>query len=71
MKTKQMKKTGAKNNVLIKGRDSIAFSVFRSKNNAIIAFFRQTILEEDIVVSLNEADEYWNAAFNEDYEVAF
>ena len=71
MKTKQMKKTGAKNNVLVKGRDSIAFSVSRSKNNAIIAFFRQHKFEEEIVVSLNEADEYWNAAFNENYEVAF
>ena len=61
----------AKNNVLIKGNDSIAFSIYRSKNKAIIAFFVNHKLDEEVIVDLTQVNQYWVNAFNDGYEVAF
>jgi predicted ATP-grasp superfamily ATP-dependent carboligase len=61
----------AKNNVLIKGKDSIAFSIYRSKDKAIIAYIKDYKLEEEVVVNLIKVDEYWLQALQEGYEVRF
>ena len=61
----------AKNNVLIKGNDSIAFSIYRSKNEALIAFFVNHKLDEEVIVDLTQVNQYWVNAFNDGYEVAF
>ena len=61
----------AKNNVLMKGKDSIAFSIYRSKDKAIIAYIKDYKLEKEVVVNLAKVDEYWLQAFQEGYEVGF
>ena len=61
----------AKNNVLTKGKDSIAFSIYRSKDKAIIAYIKDYKLEEEVVVNLAKVDEYWLQAVQEGYEVKF
>jgi hypothetical protein len=61
----------AKNNILIRGADSIAFSIYRSKNKAVIDYYFDYKFDKEVMVDLTQVEKYWNRAFKEGYEVGF
>ena len=62
----------AKNNILVKGGDSIAFSVRRSKNLVEIDYYiGWNVKGETVVCDISEADERYDNAIKNGYKVAF
>lgn len=61
----------AKNCILINGEDSMAFSISRVKEVAIVAFFKDHKLEKEVVVDLAGVNQYWLEAKRKGYKVAF
>ena len=65
-------KMSAKNQVLTRGGDSIAFSVRKSKNIAEIDYYVDyKLVGETVVCDISEADDRYDEAIKNGYKVAF
>lgn len=61
----------AKNNVLGREEEVLAFSVWRSKKQAIILYTVDDKVEEETLVSITEADSIWADALTNGYRILF